>query len=66
MPNKFKNKKNKVPNIENVTIFGIFSFAEEQLIYVSLDEEDVWFEFDFNMYDEDNYTVVKLPITLKK
>lgn len=66
MSKKIKNKNNKVPNIKNVTIFGIFSFAQERLIFVSLNEEEVWFEFDFNMYDEDDYVVVKLPVTLKK
>ncbi len=64
MPKKNKNKK--VPSMSNVTIFGIFSFDDCKLIYVSLSEEDIWFEFDSNMYDEDHYSVVRLPITLKK
>lgn len=50
--------------MSKVTIFGIFSFDKNKLIYVSLTEEDVWFEFDTNMYDEDTYVVVKLNVKL--
>lgn len=64
MPKKSKNNNKKVPNMSKVTIFGIFSFDKNKLIYVSLTEEDVWFEFDTNMYDEDTYVVVKLNVKL--
>ncbi len=64
MPKKNKKYKNKVPSMSDVTIFGIFSFDDSKLIYVTLYEDDVWFEFDTNMYDEDKYTIVKLNIKL--
>lgn len=64
MPKKQKTVSRKIPSMSNVTIFGIFSFTKNKLIYVALSEEDVWFEFDINMYDEDKYTVVKLNVKL--
>lgn len=64
MPKKQKTTKSKIPSMSKVTIFGIFSFTENKLIYVALSEEDVWFEFDTNMYEEDKYTVVKLNVKL--
>lgn len=64
MPKKQKTISRKIPSMSNVTIFGIFSFDDGKLIYVALSEEDVWFEFDTNMYDEDKYTVVKLNVKL--
>lgn len=64
MPKKQKINKGKIPSMSSVTIFGIFSFDDNKLIYVALSEEDVWFEFDTNMYEEDKYTVVKLNVKL--
>ena len=64
MPKKQKTTKSKIPSMSKVTIFGIFSFTGNKLIYVSFSEEDVWFEFDTNMYEEDKYTVVKLNVKL--
>ena len=53
-----------MPSMSNVTIFGIFSYYDNTLIYVALSEEDVWFEFDTNMYEDDIYTIVKLDVKL--
>ena len=64
MPKKQKTTKSKIPSMSKVTTFGIFSFINNKLIYVALSEEDVWFEFDTNMYEEDKYTVVKLNVKL--
>jgi len=64
MPKKQKTTKSKIPSMSKVTIFGIFSFINNKLIYVALSEEDVWFVFDTNMYEEDKYTVVKLNVKL--
>jgi hypothetical protein len=64
MPKKQKINKEKIPSMSGVTIFGIFSFDDNKLIYVALSEEDVWFEFDTNMYEEDKYAVVKLNVKL--
>jgi len=64
MLKKIKTNKSKVPNISYVTIFGIFSFDDSRLIYVSLIEEDTLFEYDSNMYEEDKYAIVKLNVKL--
>ena len=62
MPKKKKNKK--IPNdSKNITIFGIFCIRTSTLIKVDLIEDNIWFEFDMNMYDESEYSVIKLEVS---
>ena len=63
MPKKPKKSGNsKVPSIVSVTIYGIFSLKDNVLIKVDLSEDNIWFEFDTNMYDDELYKVVKLQM----
>jgi hypothetical protein len=63
MPKKPKKiGNNKVPSIVSVTIYGIFSLKDNVLIKVDLSEDNIWFEFDTNMYDDELYKVVKLQM----
>jgi hypothetical protein len=61
-PKKIDSKK--VPCIKSVTIYGIFSLEDNALIKVDLSEDNIWFEFDTNMYDDELYKVVRLQVTI--
>ncbi len=44
-------------------IHGIFNFKTKELVFVSLDEDEVTLRFDLEGYDTD-YDVVRFPITI--
>jgi hypothetical protein len=65
MPKKQKNKKSEIlPYIKKIKIYGIFSVEKKTLIKVDISEENIWFEFDTNMFDDEKYKVVTLEISL--
>ena len=64
--NSNNSKKNKKPSLKKekkprkVKIFAIVDIVNRKLVSVGLNEEDVWFEYDLGLYDEDKYKVAKL------
>lgn len=49
---------------KRIAIYGIFHLPSQKLIKVDLNEEDIWFEYEMSMYDENEYAVIKLFISL--
>jgi hypothetical protein len=60
-------KKKKIKEIptdsKQITIFGIFCIRTSTLIKVDLIEDNIWFEYDTHMYDESEYSVIKLEVS---
>lgn len=47
-----------------ITIYGIFHLPTSKLIKVDLNQEEIFFEYDMNMYDSKEYCIVKLQVSL--
>lgn len=44
-------------------IYGIFNFKTKELVFISLDEEEVELKFDLEDYNDD-YDIVKFPVAI--
>jgi hypothetical protein len=47
-----------------VRIYGIFSFKEEKLLKVSLDMDELEFDFNLEGYNETDYGIVLFDVVL--
>ncbi len=62
-----KDKKEFVLKALQPTVYvihGIFDFKNKQLVYVSLDEEDVELKYDVEGYDPGQYDFIAVKIML--
>jgi len=62
-----KQKKDLVLKALQPTVYvihGIFDFKNKQLVYVSLDEEEVELKFEVEGYDPDQYDFIAVKIML--
>jgi hypothetical protein len=46
------------------TIYGIFNFQIEKLVYVNLDFDKVMFEFDLEGYSSEQFDVISFDVIL--
>jgi hypothetical protein len=60
-----KAKRVKMPLDDNCVIYGILHLTSNKLVKVDLDEKNIWFEFDMGMYNENEYKIIKIQISLK-
>lgn len=51
------------PKTKPVAIYGIWSVVDEDVVEVSLSEEDIELKFDIN-YDEKTHYVVRMDVIL--
>lgn len=56
---KLKKLKRKV-----YTIFGIFNFKSEELVYINISQEMVELEYDMSDYDETIFDIVSFKVSL--
>lgn len=49
---------------KKLKIYGILCIKTKSLVKVELNEDDIWFEFDTNMYSDNEYKVVILQISI--
>jgi len=54
-----------MPLDDNCVIYGILHLTSNKLVKVDLDEKNIWFEFDMGMYNENEYKIIKIQISLK-
>lgn len=59
-----KSDKVEISSPDRVRIYGIFCFKDEKLLKVSLDMEELEFEFNLEGYDEKEYGIVLFDVIL--
>jgi hypothetical protein len=61
MPKKKKKlSKRSIRSLMAVRIYGIWSRADQRIVFVSLQEEETEMEFDMEGYDSPDYRLVAL------
>ncbi len=53
-------QQDESPNIIYLTIYGIWSKEERNIIFVSLDKEEVEMDYDMEGYGEDTHAIICL------
>ena len=58
-----KKKKDLPPSFDIFRVYGVWSYREKKLVFISLTLEESELKYDIEEYDEDEYALIHFDVT---